>query len=68
MNKEKQKTNWNIFKDTIYSLANSQGFYGRLKQHIESMSENELTETISRVNNLDIKFNDSLDVVMFLEQ
>ena len=47
--------------NTIKSLSHSQGFYSRLLRDIEN-DENILNELEKQ------KFNDSLDLVLFLEQ
>ena len=62
-----EKTNFNLFMDTIKSLKCSQGFYSRLAQQIDEMGDVELQELEEKLNSLDIKFNDAVDVVMFLE-
>lgn len=64
---EQTKTNWDVFKDTIYSLSHSQGFYSRLRARIEDMDKMELDELIEKVNNLNTKFNDPVDVILYLE-
>ena len=59
-----KEDNYNLFYNTIKSLASSQGFYSRLAQQIDEFDY----DTIENIkNNLPI-FNDTLDVVLFLEQ
>ena len=52
-----KEDNYNLFYNTIKSLASSQGFYSRLAQ-----------QTIENIKNDLPIFNDTLDVVLFLEQ
>ena len=59
--------NTKLFIDTIDSLASSQGFYSRLSQQIHETIEND-DSLIGKLNNELPKFNDMLDVVMYLEQ
>ena len=61
---QKRRNNYEILFNTVKSLSNSQGFYGRLLNSLINMNEDERLELI---NSLPI-FNDSLDVVMWLEQ
>ncbi len=54
-----------LFAATIVDLMNSQGFYGRLYRAVNEMNEDEysnLCEQLSTQN-----FNDSVDVVLWLE-
>lgn len=67
MTEEKTKTNWDVFYNTIKTLSSSQGFYSRLYSIIESWDEDTLKEKIDIVNNLDTKFNEPVDVVLYLE-
>lgn len=55
--------NFKLFKDTIETLSKSQGYYERLNNALNELSENEL-ENIS--NSLP-KFNDVVDVIMYIE-
>lgn len=59
--------NTKLFLDTIDSLAGSQGFYSRLSQQIHDEIENDAS-IIDKLNENLPKFNDTLDVVMYLEQ
>ena len=61
---QKKRNNYELFFSTIKSLSYSQGSYGRLLNSLVNMDEDERLELI---NNLPI-FNDTLDVVMWLEQ
>ena len=56
--------NYNFFYNTIKSLASSQGFYSRLAQQIYEF----YYDTIENIKNDLPIFNDTLDVVLFLEQ
>ncbi len=54
-----------LFASTIVDLMNSQGFYGRLYRAVNEMGEDEysaLYEQLATQN-----FNDSVDVVLWLE-
>ena len=59
-----KEDNYNFFYNTIKSLASSQGFYSRLAQQIDEFD----SDTIENIKNDLPIFNDSVDVVMFLEQ
>lgn len=59
-----KEDNYNLFYNTIKSLANSQGFYSRLACQIDELD----SETVENIKNDLPVFNDSVDVVMFLEQ
>ena len=61
---QKQLDNYKLLFNTVEMLSNSQGYYGRLLNSLINMNEDERLELI---NNLPT-FNDSLDVVMWLEQ
>ena len=56
--------NYNLFYNTIKSLASSQGFYSRLARQIDEFD----SDTIENIKNDLPIFNDTLDVVLFLEQ
>ncbi len=59
-----KQDNYNLFYNTIKSLASSQGFYSRLAQQLDELDD----DTIENIkNNLPI-FHNSVNVVMFLEQ
>lgn len=55
--------NYNLFYDTIKSLASSQGFYSRLAAQIDAME----SEDIEQLKQQLPVFNDTLDVVLWLE-
>lgn len=61
---QKKRNNYELLFNTVKSLSNSQGFYGRLLNTLINMDEDERLEL---VNNLPI-FNDAVDVIMWLEQ
>ena len=61
---QKKRNNYELLFNTVKSLSNSQGYYGRLLNTLINMDEDERLELI---NNLPT-FNDTLDVVMWLEQ
>ena len=61
---QKQRNNYKLLFNTVKSLSNSQGYYGRLLNTLINMNEDERLELI---NNLPT-FNDAVDVVMWLEQ
>lgn len=59
--------NTKLFIKTIDSLASSQGFYSQLSQQIHDAINND-PNIIGKLNNELPKFNDMLDVIMYLEQ
>ena len=59
--------NTKLFIETIDSLAGSQGFYSRLSQSIHRDIKKDTNILDDLDKNLP-KFNDSIDVVMYLEQ
>ena len=61
---QKKRNNYELLFNTVKSLSNSQGYYGRLLNTLINMDEDERLELI---NNLPT-FNDTVDVVMWLEQ
>lgn len=61
---QKKRNNYELLFSTIKSLSNSQGYYGRLLDSLINMDEDERLELI---NNLPT-FNDTVDVIMWLEQ
>lgn len=63
--RESKNRSERVFAEAVYSLARSQGFYGRLIRDIESMDDDsfrELRTTLKEQN-----FNDPIDVVLWLE-
>ena len=63
-----EANNYKMFIATVNSLKYSQGFYSRIARQLDEMSEDEKQKTIDYFNNLDIKFKNPVDVIMFLEQ
>lgn len=66
VNKTDRDWNYTLFVQTVNTLKSSQGFYSRLAAQLAEMSEEEkeqLKEQLAKQP----KFNDTLDVVMFLE-
>ena len=61
---QKKRNNYELLFNTVKSLSNSQGYYGRLLNTLINMNEDERLELI---NSLPI-FNDAVDVIMWLEQ
>ena len=66
-NINKLKTNFEILLDTVDTLKYSQGFYSRLQRTIDEWTDEERERAKEYFNNLPQKFNDTVDVVMFLE-
>ena len=61
---QKKRNNYELLFNTAKSLSNSQGYYGRLLNTLINMDEDERLELINSLPT----FNDTLDVVMWLEQ
>ena len=61
---QKKRNNYELLFDTVKRLSNSKGYYGRLIDNLINMNEDERLELI---NNLPT-FNDTVDVIMWLEQ
>lgn len=59
-------SNYELFIETVESLRYSQGFYSRIANHIDEMSDDERAELKEQLNKLP-QFKDSVDVVMYLE-
>ena len=59
-----KEDNYNLFYNTIKSLASSQGFYSRLVQQIDEFD----SDTIENIKNDLPIFKDTLGVILFLEQ
>ena len=59
-----KEDNYNLFYNTIKSLASSQGFYSRLAQQIDEFDD----DTIENIKNDLPIFKDTLGVILFLEQ
>lgn len=62
--KQKKRSNYELLFNTVKSLSNSQGYYGRLLNNLVNMNEDEQLGLIDSLPT----FNDALDVVMWLEQ
>ena len=63
-----EHTNFKMFLHTVRMLANSQGFYTRMQRTIDEWTDEEFEQAREYFNGLPQRFNDSVDVVMFLEQ
>ena len=61
---QKKQNNYELLFNTIKSLSNSQGYYGKLLNNLINMNEDERIEPINNFPS----FNDAVDVVMWLEQ
>ena len=61
---QKKRNNYELLFNTVKSLSNSQGYYGRLFNTLINMDEDERLELI---NNLPT-FNTAVGVIMWLEQ
>lgn len=66
VNKTDRDWNYTMLVSTVDTLKSSQGFYSRLAAKLAKMSEEEKKQLKEQLANRP-KFNDSLDVVMFLE-
>ena len=64
---KQQKTNYEIFIDTVNSLKFSQGFYSRIARDLDLMSDEQKQNIENELNNLP-QWNDTLDCVLYLEQ
>lgn len=64
---KQQKTNYEIFIDTVNSLKFSQGFYSRIARDLNLMSDEQKQDIKNELNNLP-QWNDTLDCVLYLEQ
>lgn len=60
-------SNYDLFIQTVETLRYSQGFYSRIGNQLDSMTADEKLNLENELNNLDVQFNDTLDVVMYLE-
>ncbi|MGN1394813.1 MAG: hypothetical protein ACI4V7_12415 [Succinivibrionaceae bacterium] len=66
VNKTDRDWNYTMLVSTVDTLKSSQGFYSRLAAELAEMSEEEKEQLKEQLANQP-KFNDSVDVVMFLE-
>lgn len=64
----KSKSNWEWYYETVCLLAKSQGFYSRLLDDLLLMSSDEQEKLKDSINNMEHKFKDNLDVVLWAEQ
>ena len=64
---KQQKTNYEIFLDTVNGLKNSQGFYSRLAMQVAELTD-EGRERLKAELNSKPQWNDAVDCVLFLEQ
>ena len=64
---KQQKTNYEIFMETVMSLRHSQGFYSRLAASVEELDANGRKQLEEELNSKP-QWNDSVDCVLFLEQ
>lgn len=63
-----EHNNFKMFLHTVRILASSQGFYSRMQRTIDEWTDEEFENAREYFNNLPQRFNDTIDVVMFLEQ
>ncbi len=63
---KQQKTNYEIFVDTIMSLRTSQGFYSRLAAQYEELDDEQKAQLEQELNSKP-QWNDTLECVFFLE-
>lgn len=61
---QKKRNNYELLFNTVKSLSNSQGYYGRLLNTLINMDEDERLELINSLPN----FKDAVSVIMWLEQ
>ena len=61
-----ENKNLKLFADTVLTFKNSQGFYSRLYQSVNELNEESYESFITVLNQQN--FNDSIDVVLWLEQ
>lgn len=66
VNKTDRDWNYTMLVNTVDTLKSSQGFYSRLAAELAEMPEEDKEQLKEQLANQP-KFNDSLDVVMFLE-
>lgn len=65
--KENNNTNYELFLNVVNSLKNSQGFYSRLYNQIQEMDDEQRLELEEQINNIEPKFKDVVDVILYLE-
>lgn len=64
---QKQKTNYEIFIETVNSFKHSQGFYSRIARQLDEMDKDTKVSLEQTLNDLP-QWNDILDCVLYLEQ
>lgn len=62
-----QKTNYEIFIETVNGLKNSQGFYSRIARQLDEMDKDTKVSLEQTLNDLP-QWKDTLDCVLYLEQ
>ena len=67
INKLLQSDNFSVhlFAETVNNLKNSQGYYSRLYENINNLNEYDLENFVTELTMQN--FNDTLDVIMWLE-
>ena len=63
-----EHNNFKMFLSTVRTLSGSQGFYSRMQRTIDEWTDEEFENAREYFNNLPQRFNDPVDVVLFLEQ
>ena len=63
-----EHSNFKMFLNTVQTLSGSQGFYSRLQRNIDNWSDEERLQAEEYFNSLPQRFNDNVDVILFLEQ
>lgn len=63
-----EHNNFKMFLSAVRTLSGSQGFYSRMQRTIDGWTDEEFENARNYFNNLPQKFNDQVDVVLFLEQ
>jgi len=61
-----QRTNYEIFIDTVNTLKSSQGFYSRIARDLADMTPQQKEHIKQELNKLP-QWNDSVDCIMYLE-
>jgi len=61
-----QRTNYEIFIDTVNTLKSSQGFYSRIAADLADMTPQQKEQIKQELNELP-QWNDSVDCIMYLE-
>lgn len=66
LNTDEPQTNFDMLVKTIYDLRNSQGGYSRLWITLCTIDSFALHELMNEFNSFE-KFNDTIDVILYLE-